>query len=387
MRRRARASCTTTASERGIAARALRQADRRHRRAPSCAALDELERRGQANGVPGLRRIDAAEIAELEPHARGIAGLHSPATGIVRLRRRGPRLRRRTCATRAARSRPAARCSGVVVGARALRLTHPQRRDRGAPRGLLRRRVGRPPRGRRRRRPRPADRAVPRRLPAACARAPAARALADLPGARPLAAVPRRAPDPAHRRRGADRPHRADGRRARRLPPRHACAARDLLDTLAWPGTWRMLARWWRDRRHRAAPRGAALAPFVRAAARYVPELRAARRRDRAFAGVRAQALGRDGRLSTTSSSRAPSARCTCATRRRRPRPPRWRSRATSATRPAERSTSSADARSGPRAPSLCVIVTQARDRVGDSRARGGEPRPPSELALDPRVG
>ena len=47
------------------------------------ARLEELERRGRANGVPGLRRIDAAGIRELEPHARGIAGLHSPHTGIV----------------------------------------------------------------------------------------------------------------------------------------------------------------------------------------------------------------------------------------------------------------------------------------------------------------
>jgi len=45
--------------------------------------LEELERRGTANGVPGLRRIDAAGIEELEPHARGIAGLHSPETGIA----------------------------------------------------------------------------------------------------------------------------------------------------------------------------------------------------------------------------------------------------------------------------------------------------------------
>jgi (S)-2-hydroxyglutarate dehydrogenase len=45
--------------------------------------LDELERRGRENGVPGLRRLDAAGIAELEPHCRGAAGLHSPQTGIV----------------------------------------------------------------------------------------------------------------------------------------------------------------------------------------------------------------------------------------------------------------------------------------------------------------
>src|SRR4051794_4861837 len=45
--------------------------------------LDELERRGRANGVPDLRRVDAAGLAELEPHARGIAALHSPHTGIA----------------------------------------------------------------------------------------------------------------------------------------------------------------------------------------------------------------------------------------------------------------------------------------------------------------
>lgn len=46
-------------------------------------ALDELERRGRANGVPALRRVAGREIAELEPHARGVAGLHSPHTGVV----------------------------------------------------------------------------------------------------------------------------------------------------------------------------------------------------------------------------------------------------------------------------------------------------------------
>src|SRR5918994_3123221 len=45
--------------------------------------LDELERRGSANGVPGLRRIDSDELREIEPHARGIAALHSPDTGVV----------------------------------------------------------------------------------------------------------------------------------------------------------------------------------------------------------------------------------------------------------------------------------------------------------------
>jgi L-2-hydroxyglutarate oxidase LhgO len=45
--------------------------------------LRELERRSRANGVPGLRRLDAAGLREVEPHAAGIAGLHSPTTGIT----------------------------------------------------------------------------------------------------------------------------------------------------------------------------------------------------------------------------------------------------------------------------------------------------------------
>jgi L-2-hydroxyglutarate oxidase len=46
-------------------------------------ALEELERRGRANAVPGLRRVGAGELLELEPHAAGVGALHSPATGIV----------------------------------------------------------------------------------------------------------------------------------------------------------------------------------------------------------------------------------------------------------------------------------------------------------------
>jgi L-2-hydroxyglutarate oxidase LhgO len=46
--------------------------------------LHELERRGRANGVPGLRRLDGPEaLREIEPHAAGVAGLHSPTTGFT----------------------------------------------------------------------------------------------------------------------------------------------------------------------------------------------------------------------------------------------------------------------------------------------------------------
>lgn len=47
------------------------------------AALDELERRGKANGLQGLERLDAAGLKRHEPHVVGVAGLLVPETGIV----------------------------------------------------------------------------------------------------------------------------------------------------------------------------------------------------------------------------------------------------------------------------------------------------------------
>jgi (S)-2-hydroxyglutarate dehydrogenase len=46
-------------------------------------ALERLLDYGAANGVPGIRPIDRDELRELEPHAAGIAALHSPSTGIT----------------------------------------------------------------------------------------------------------------------------------------------------------------------------------------------------------------------------------------------------------------------------------------------------------------
>ena len=45
--------------------------------------LADLEARGRANGVPGLRMIEPPEMAEVEPHAAGIRALHVPGTGII----------------------------------------------------------------------------------------------------------------------------------------------------------------------------------------------------------------------------------------------------------------------------------------------------------------
>lgn len=47
------------------------------------ARFDALERTAHENGVPGLRRLDGAGLREVEPHATGLAALHSPHTAIT----------------------------------------------------------------------------------------------------------------------------------------------------------------------------------------------------------------------------------------------------------------------------------------------------------------
>lgn len=47
------------------------------------AALESLHRRGEANGVTGLHRLDAAAVARLEPAVRCAAALLVPETGIL----------------------------------------------------------------------------------------------------------------------------------------------------------------------------------------------------------------------------------------------------------------------------------------------------------------
>ena len=46
-------------------------------------ALQRIQERGMANGVPGLRWCEPGELARAEPHVRAVAALFSPDTGIV----------------------------------------------------------------------------------------------------------------------------------------------------------------------------------------------------------------------------------------------------------------------------------------------------------------
>ena len=255
--------------------------------------LDELERRATANGVPGIRRLDAAGIEALEPHARGIAGLHSPTTGIVDFPAVARAYAQDVLETGGA---IATGCEvlGVCTAERSLRITHSHGATQathavfcaGAWSDRLAVAAG--------------ARADPRIVPFRGAY------LRLRPERRHLVrTLIYPVPDPSLPFLGVHLTRHIDGevligptallagaRDAYRLA---TVRARDLCETLAWPGTWRMLARWWRTG---VAELGhAALrSVFVRAAARYVPELES---RDvlPAFAGVRAQALARDGRL------------------------------------------------------------------------------------------
>jgi len=45
--------------------------------------LRRLSERAAGNGVPGLRWLEADQLSTIEPHVRGVAGLHSPETAIA----------------------------------------------------------------------------------------------------------------------------------------------------------------------------------------------------------------------------------------------------------------------------------------------------------------
>jgi 2-hydroxyglutarate dehydrogenase len=238
------------------------------------ARLDELERRGRANAVPGLRRLRAEEIAELEPHCAGIAGLHSPNTGIVDfgavaramaddVRSAGGELILGRAVTGVARDNGAVRLEGAGVAAgRAVFCAGGQASRLAVAAGA------------------PHDpRIVPFRGQYLSLR-PHARALVN--------GLIYPVPDPDLPFLGVHLTRHISGDVL--LGP-----SAMLVGGLRWPGTWRVARRFWRtglQELRMAASRRA----FVAACARYVPELRAADV-EGGPAGVRAQAVGRDGAL------------------------------------------------------------------------------------------
>ena len=255
--------------------------------------LDELERRGQVNEVPGLRRIGSEEIAEIEPNARGLAALHSPNTGVVDFG-----------AVAQAFGDDIARAGGAICTGSAVRSTRTQRGElvivhqRGETRagaavfcaGLWSDRL------------------------AVAQGAPKDPRIVPFWGGY-LRLRPERSelvrsnifpvPDPelpflgAHLTRGLDGEVLL-GPTALLAPARDAyrlstLRPRDICQSVAWPGTWRLARRHWRtgltEARWALSKRA-----YVTEAARFVPSLNGADV-ERGPAGIRAQALGRDGTL------------------------------------------------------------------------------------------
>jgi 2-hydroxyglutarate dehydrogenase len=255
--------------------------------------LDQLERRGAANGVPGLRRLGSDEIGEIEPAARGLAGLHSPQTGIADFGRIAE-----SYAADVAAGGGTVHLGATVTGVAHRPGTIELRHSRGTTRaaaavfcaGLW------------------AD-----RLAVACG-APADPRIVPFRGgylevvgseAEAVRASVYPVPDPDLPFLGAHLTRALDGRllvgpSALLAPARDAyrlrtVRPRDLAETLAWPGTWRLAGKHWRtglrELRQAVSPK-----EFLAEAARMVPILRGARTRP-APAGIRAQALARDGSL------------------------------------------------------------------------------------------
>jgi L-2-hydroxyglutarate oxidase len=255
--------------------------------------LDELERRGIANSVVGLTRLAGDEIGAIEPHARGVAALHSPATGVVDF-----------VAVARAYADDVEAAGGTFHLGTAVRRARPIG-DRLAIEHSLGTTV--------------AKQAVfcaglwSDRLAVACG-APADPRIVPFRGgylklgpadAELIRANVYPVPDPDLPFLGAHLTRNFAGEvligpSALMAPARDAydlrhARRRDLGETLRWPGTWKMMAHHWRagliEMRHAASP-----ASFVAAAARMVPALKGAKATP-GPAGIRAQALGRDGKL------------------------------------------------------------------------------------------
>lgn len=255
--------------------------------------LGDIERRAAENGVPGVRMLDAAGLHEIEPHVSGLAGLHSPQTAIVDFRAVASRLREEIleaggevrCGTEAARVNGGVRPSielrggGSVQADRVLVCAglHADRLASASGEGV-------------------APRIVPFRGEYWELR-PERRHL--------VRGLVYPVPDPSLPFLGVHLTKRIDGSvlvgpnavlaLAREGYRRSDFDASDLRDALSYPGSWRLFARHWRTGWQEIG-RTSSARLFVKAARRYVPELR---RADviRAPSGVRAQAVDPDGAL------------------------------------------------------------------------------------------
>jgi L-2-hydroxyglutarate oxidase LhgO len=256
--------------------------------------LRRLEERATTNGVPGLRWLEASDLAAVEPYVLGVAGLHSPETAIADF----------AAVARAFAADVTAAGGEIRTGIPVARVE--QNGRIAAVRLVDGSRIE-------------GDRVI------VCAGLQADRlAIASGEPAEPRI-VPFRGeywqlrperthlvrgliypvPDPALPFLGVHLTRKIDGTvllgpnailsTARHAYERRRFVARDAYDALTWPGTLRMLRRHWRAGVGEVV-RSASKREFVRAVACYVPAVDVADVLP-ASAGVRAQAIDRDGSL------------------------------------------------------------------------------------------
>jgi len=256
--------------------------------------LRRLQERATANGVPGLRWLEANELAEVEPYVTGVAGLHSPETAIADF----------AAVARAYASDVSASGGQIRTGAAVARVHQNGRTPQvdladgttiagdkvivcaGLQSDRLAMASGEP--------------AEPRIVPFR----------GEYWQLRPerthlVRGLIYPVPDPALPFLGVHLTRKIDGTvllgpnailsTARHAYERRRFVARDTYDALSWPGTFRMLRKHWRAGVGEIV-RSASKRQFVRDVARYVPPVSVADVLP-ASAGVRAQAIDRDGSL------------------------------------------------------------------------------------------
>jgi L-2-hydroxyglutarate oxidase LhgO len=256
--------------------------------------LERLAERAQENGVPGLRWLDEAMLREVEPHAYGLAGLHSPETAIVdftavaqaiaeQVRGAGGEIRTGATVARVARNgrRPSVELAdGSRLDADRVFVCAGLFADR------LARASGEPAE----------PRIVPFRGEYWMLRGETAGLVRGL-----IYPVP----DPSMPFLGVHLTRKIDGTvwlgpnavlaLAREGYTYRDVEPRDIYDTFSWPGTYRMMRKHWRAGVDEVV-RSARKRRFIREVQRYVPAVEPGDA-VRAPAGVRAQAVDRDGAL------------------------------------------------------------------------------------------
>jgi L-2-hydroxyglutarate oxidase len=261
--------------------------------AEDVARLDALVARAGTNAVRGLRRIGPEEIREIEPHATGLAALYSPHTAITDFAAiarayaddivaAGGEVRLRSPVTRIMR---AGDRLDVVAGGERLRVHHLVI-CAGAHADRVARLAGDDP----------APRIVPFRGEYMFVRPEKAHLIRGL-----IYPVP----DPRYPFLGVHFTRRITGdvdvgpnavlALAREGYRWSKVSLRDLYAIASWPGTWHLARRHWRTG-VREVYGSLSKTAYMRLASRYVPEIGP----DDVVpgsAGIRAQALDRDGRL------------------------------------------------------------------------------------------